>query len=87
MNLKPLVNSESGFAPKLISTLREGYNAAAPKAVKLNAPVFLTGALGAHVRREFIKFGIKKPLLGYGHNSADCKNAIRYGHEIDEPAE
>lgn len=53
------------------------------KAQKLNARVFLTGA-SVHVRRELIRFGIKKPTVGYGHSIADCKHAIRHGLEIDE---
>lgn len=52
-------------------------------AQKLNAAIYLTGA-SLHVRRELIRFGIKKPLVSYGHSIADCKYAIRHGLEIDE---
>jgi sulfate permease, SulP family len=56
------------------------------KAEKLKARVFLTGA-STHVRRELIRFGIQKPMVGYAHSIADCKNAIRGGHEIAEHAD
>ena len=56
------------------------------KTAKLNVPVFLTGA-SVHVRRELIRFGIKKPKVGYGHTIETCKHAIRHGLEIDELAD
>ena len=56
------------------------------KAQKLNAAIYLTGAT-VQVRRELIRFGIHKPLVGYGRSIADCKHAIRHGLEIDEVEE
>jgi SulP family sulfate permease len=51
------------------------------KAHHHKARVFLTGA-SAPVRRDLIRFGIKKPLVNYGHTIDDCIKAVRAGHEI-----
>ena len=51
-------------------------------ATRHNAVVYLTGA-PAQVRRDLIRYGIKKPLVRYGHSIADCIKAIRHGLEID----
>ena len=56
------------------------------KAAKHDSQVYLTGA-PASVRRDLIRFGIKKPLVSYGHTIDDCIRAVRHGHEIDQPAE
>ncbi|MFT3989070.1 SulP family inorganic anion transporter [Aestuariivirga sp.] len=49
---------------------------------KHGAVVYLTGA-PASVRRDLIKYGIRKPHVHYGHTIADCARAIRHGLEID----
>ena len=49
---------------------------------KHGAVVYLTGAPAA-VRRDLIRFGIRKPWVRYGHSIADCVAAIRQGLEID----
>lgn len=51
------------------------------KAHSHKSRVFLTGASKA-VRRDLIRFGIKKPLVDYGHSIEDCIAAVRGGHEI-----
>ncbi len=51
------------------------------KAHKQGSKVSLTGAT-THVRRELIRFGIKRPLVRYGHSIEDCVRAIRHGAEI-----
>ena len=51
-------------------------------AAKHGALVYLTGA-PAHVRRDLIRYGIKKPLVLYGRSIEDCIKAIRHGLEID----
>jgi SulP family sulfate permease len=56
------------------------------KAARHGAKVYLTGAT-AHVRRDLIRFGIRKPLVSYGHTIADCVKAIRGGHEPEVPGE
>ena len=56
------------------------------KAARHDAVVYLTGA-PPHIRRELIRFGIRKPLVRYGHSIEDCVKAIRHGHEIDVAGE
>jgi SulP family sulfate permease len=56
------------------------------KAGRHGTQVYLTGA-PVHVRRDLIRFGIKKPLVHYGHSVEDCIHAIRHGLEIAQPAE
>ncbi len=51
------------------------------KAQRHESRVFLTGASAA-VRRDLIRFGIKKPLVSYGHTVEDCIKAVRGGLEI-----
>ena len=51
------------------------------KAARLGARVYLTGA-SKSVRRDLIRFGIKKPLVHYGHSIEDCVRAVRGGLEI-----
>jgi SulP family sulfate permease len=56
------------------------------KAARHGSHVYLTGA-PASVRRDLIRFGIKKPLVSYGHSIDDCIRAVRLGQEIEQPAE
>ncbi|MFN0193746.1 MAG: SulP family inorganic anion transporter, partial [Aestuariivirga sp.] len=56
------------------------------KAGRQGASIYLTGA-PVHVRRDLIRYGIKKPLVHYGHSVEDCVHAIRHGLEIAQPAE
>ena len=51
------------------------------KASRHGAKIYLTGA-SRDVRRDLIRFGIKKPLVSYGHTIEDCMAAVRGGHEI-----
>ena len=51
------------------------------KAERHQSKVFLTGASAA-VRRDLIRFGIKKPMVSYGHTVEDCIKAVRGGLEI-----
>lgn len=51
------------------------------RAARHNSAVYLTGASPA-VRRDLLRFGIKKPKVHYGHTVDDCIKAIRGGLEI-----
>ncbi len=54
------------------------------QATRRGAAVYLTGAPAA-VRRDLIRFGIKKPLVHYGHTINDCIHAIHHGLELEQP--
>jgi SulP family sulfate permease len=56
------------------------------RAGRQGTAVYLTGA-PVHVRRDLIRYGIKKPLVHYGHSVEDCVLAIRRGLEKAQPAE
>jgi sulfate permease, SulP family len=56
------------------------------KVASQGAPVYLTGA-SAHVRRELIRNGIKKPDVRYGQSVESCIAAIKQGLDFDSSDE
>jgi SulP family sulfate permease len=56
------------------------------KVAKQGIPVYLTGA-SLHVRRELIRYGIKKPDVRYGQSIESCIAAIKQGLDFDSSDE